>query len=103
MHPDDREVAKAPRSYFGGFDGNNEAQHLGFVKFLFKKKDLFNEQRRYAKKTDGYNSHMPTVETYQRMLTKFRSFGENVTLSREQVLAILAESNHPENRRTPGE
>lgn len=98
-HPNDVEVAEAPYSFFFGFDGNNEAQHLGFVRFLFEKKELWKEQAKYAEKTDDYNNHMPTLDTYGRMLAKFKSFGEHVTkLSHDQVLAVLAEAKHPANK-----
>ena len=94
-NPKDMEVAELPWSSFPGFDGNNEAHLLGFAQFLIEDQEKFQEQRERKHETDGFNSHMPTVDIYRRMLAIWQGFGGRFKLTREQVVAILNRDRRP--------
>jgi uncharacterized protein len=87
---------KNPR--FRGFDGNNEAEHMGIAYFLIRKLERFsNFEGR------DLNSHMPSLETYQRMFRIFEPMRLNLMgreLGATEIIEILNEMTHPENRRT---
>jgi uncharacterized protein len=50
---------------FSGFDGNNESTRLGYCRFLCDRR-----HRRFENlnRGDDFNSHMPTMDGYRRML-----------------------------------
>jgi uncharacterized protein len=82
-----------------GFDGNNESSYLGFASHLVE------EERRFVRlsKTpwgDDMNSHMPTLDTYRRMLKVWRPIHARHVhpLTKADIQAILAERVHPKNR-----
>ena len=80
---------------FSGFDGNNESDLLCFSRAL-RKSDRFVE----TISEHGKNSHMPTTDTYRRMIAKWRELGEpHYPYDKETMLAILAARVHPENRK----
>jgi uncharacterized protein len=74
---------------FPGFDGNNEAEYLGFCRFLIEKQGKFQEQEQYLSQNDGMNSHMPMVDKYRRMLIAAGDITAVRRLSPEKILAIL--------------
>lgn len=80
-------------SHFVGFDGNNEGQLLGFAQFEIERKNNWDEQKPYAKHTDGFNSHMPTRQIYERMLLVYNSLGSRRRLTKDDVLKILGAAN----------
>lgn len=77
-------------THFAGFDGNNEAELMGFAKFEIEGERQWDEQKRYAKITDGFNSHMPMRQIYERMLRVFNSLGSMRKLTRDDVMKVLA-------------
>jgi uncharacterized protein YfbU (UPF0304 family) len=80
---------------FPGFDGNNESELLHFAGALRKSERFVETIGPNAK-----NSHMPTTDTYRRMIAKWRELGEpNYPYSREQIVAILDARIHPDNRK----
>jgi uncharacterized protein len=82
---------------FHGFDGNNEAEHIGIARFLVDKMDRF---ERF--KSRGMNSHMPSVNTYKRMLEVYAPLSRNLSggfLGANQLVAILQAMSHPERRK----
>lgn len=83
---------------FYGFDGNNESEHMSLARFIVHKLDKFEEF-----KGRDFNSHCPAMEVYQRMLSVFRVIraeeGHHVSLTVDQLAAILAERTHPSNRK----
>jgi uncharacterized protein YfbU (UPF0304 family) len=87
---------KNPR--FRGFDGNNESEHMGIANFLISKLERFS-----SFEGRDLNSHMPSLETYQRMLRVFEPMRRNL-MGRElgvgEIIEILNEMTHPENRGT---
>jgi uncharacterized protein YfbU (UPF0304 family) len=88
-HPEDAEIQKMDHSHFAGFDGNNDGACLGFTRFLIETQGKFDEQRPHKERTDGFNSHWPVRETYERMLAKWNALGRPIPLEREQVVQIL--------------
>jgi uncharacterized protein YfbU (UPF0304 family) len=65
---EDNRLLEHHLSFFRGFDGNNETEYMGFCRFLIQTQGKFQEQEQYLLRNDNLNSHMPMVETYQRML-----------------------------------
>jgi uncharacterized protein YfbU (UPF0304 family) len=80
---------------FSGFDGNNEAELLGYTRFVIE-----DERRWVSVRTngDGLNSHFPSIERYRRMLTKWQELGSGYQLSKSDIDAITGESPHPDQR-----
>jgi uncharacterized protein YfbU (UPF0304 family) len=80
---------------FPGFDGNNEAELLSFAGALRKARRFENTLGKHE-----LNSHMPTTETYQRMIEKWRELGSpNYPYGRQAIIEILAARIHPDNRK----
>lgn len=82
---------------FRGFDGNNETSYMGTASFLVNDLDRFVEF-----KGRSFNSHMPSIEAYKRMLSAFEPIRRSlnfVPLSVQQLEKILMEMVHPENRK----
>ena len=72
---------------FPGFDGNDESSHLGITRFLIEKMNRFSQF-----KGRDLNSHMPTIDTYQRMLAEFLPMREGLSgtnLNANQIIQIL--------------
>jgi len=79
---------------FKGFDGNNECELMHFADAL-RKADRF--ESTIGKRAK--NSHMPTTDTYSRMIQKWKELGEpHYPYTRETIIAILAEWIHPSRR-----
>jgi len=79
---------------FPGFDGNNESELMSIARFFVEKMDRFSEF-----KGGSFNSHMPTVAMYRRMLGVFdplRKTLVGVDLSADQLIAILKSMKYPE-------
>lgn len=76
-------------SYFKGFDGNNETEHMGFCRFLIEKQGKFQEQKQYLLKNDNLNSHVPMREKYSRMLEVARHLPNKWTMSVDEALRVL--------------
>lgn len=81
---------------FRGFDGNNETDYMSTTSFIVNQLDRFEEF-----KGRGFNSHCPSVDVYNRMLAVFEIMRRDSyleVLSAEQLVTILNEKIHPENR-----
>lgn len=81
---------------FRGFDGNNETDYMGTASFIVNQLDRFEEF-----KGRNFNSHRPSVDGYQRMLSVFEEIRRHISfepLNAEQIAQILKEKIHPENR-----
>jgi uncharacterized protein YfbU (UPF0304 family) len=81
---------------FRGFDGNKETEYMGTAGFLV------NDFERFSTfKGRDLNSHAPSLDSYRRMLTVFqplRYSHDFDLLNAEQIINILKERTHPENR-----
>ncbi|GAB4227751.1 MAG: hypothetical protein Kow0032_07190 [Methyloligellaceae bacterium] len=81
---------------FSGFDGNNESEHIGIARFLIDDLDRF-----ASFKGRELNSHMPSIDTYRRMLAVFEPMRRTLTggeLSVSQIIELLKAKTHPDYR-----
>lgn len=98
----DKEKVKQEAKPFGenvkfpGFDGNTETEHMSIARFLIHKMERYTEFKDHE-----LNSHSSLLEIYRRMLSIFRPMLANLKggkLSASQIISILKERTHPENR-----
>jgi uncharacterized protein len=85
---------------FLGFDGNNETEHLGIARFLIDELERFS-----SFEGRDLNSHMPSVETYRRMLRVFEPMRSGLVgreLGATELIELLNEKTHPEHRKKAG-
>jgi len=81
---------------FPGFDGNNEAEHLGIAQFFINWLEGFSRF-----KDRGLNSHAPLIGSYRRMLSVFKPTIYSETfegLDASQIIETLKAGIHPENQ-----
>lgn len=81
---------------FPGFDGNNETEHMGAASFLVNELDRFIEF-----KGRNFNSHFPSLDMHKRMLAAYEPIAREshyAQLTAENLIKILNEMTHPENR-----
>ncbi|WLH74070.1 YfbU family protein [Pseudomonas fluorescens] len=74
---------------FRGFDGNNETEYMGFCRFLIETQGKFQEQKSYLLKNDNFNSHMPMIPKYSRMLRKRAELNVEFSLTPQEAIQIL--------------
>jgi uncharacterized protein YfbU (UPF0304 family) len=82
---------------FAGFDGNGESEHIGVARFLIDRLDRFT-----VFKGRDLNSHCPSLDSYQRMLTVFEPMRMNLIgreLDAAQIIEILRARTHPSMRK----
>ena len=85
----DEALLKHPYSFFRGFDGNNETQHMAFARFVIETQGKFQEQRPYFLKNDNLNSHMPMVPKYEQMLAAAKRHPSIWHMSATDAIALL--------------
>lgn len=85
----DKRILEHSYSFFRGFDGNNETEHMSFCRFLIEKQGKFQEQKQYLLKNDNLNSHMPLIGKYQRMLHVADSLDSIWNMNIEDALKVL--------------
>lgn len=78
---------------FIGFDGNNETPQMAYARYVCERKGLFTEHE--AARKVGFNSHYPVLDSYRRMLSKWREFGESHDLTSDQIKAIVEARAYP--------
>jgi uncharacterized protein YfbU (UPF0304 family) len=72
---------------FIGFDGNYEGEHMGIARFLVEQLGRFE-----SFKGRDFNSHMPRVDNYRRMIGLFEPMRKTLVgreLSVEEVITLL--------------
>jgi uncharacterized protein len=83
--------------HFRGFDGNNEGEYISVARFLIDQLKRFSEF-----KGRDLNSHMPSIDVYQRMFAVFEpirnSLGGPRELSATEIIEILKAMIHPSRR-----
>ncbi len=85
----DERILSNNYSFFRGFDGNNETEHMGFCRFLIEMQGKFQGQKPYLLKNDNLNSHIPMIDKYSRLLEAAKQISDIWSMSPEQVLQIL--------------
>lgn len=81
---------------FPGFDGNHESSYMGIASFIVNELDRFEEF-----KGRNFNSHFPSLDGHERMLSVFKEIQETMNfgpLSVEDLSEILKERVHPSRR-----
>lgn len=92
------------RVRFSGFCGNEEAAYMSFAAFFCKSGSERFESLVKVMRGDGFNSHMPRLDGYRRMLAIWRpmrekSMGSDL-LTKDEIKHIVDEQIHPEYRKT---
>ena len=73
---------------FKGFDGNNESKQFSYVQYFILGLGRFNELR-YGAKYPDFNSHMPTLEKYRKMLEEWDQLGKPIELNKKTLIQLL--------------
>jgi len=97
LEEDAHPFGKDPK--FTGFDGNNESEHMNIASFLVNDLERFQEF-----KGRSLNAHMPTLDTYHRMISEFEKIRNTLgyrPMSLAQLTTVLREIIHPEHREAP--
>jgi uncharacterized protein len=97
LEEDAHPFGKDPK--FPGFDGNNESEHMNIASFLINDLERFQEF-----KGRSLNAHMPTLDTYHRMISAFEKIRNTLVsgpMSLAQLTTVLREKIHPEHREAP--
>ncbi|EGQ7815807.1 MULTISPECIES: YfbU family protein [Vibrio] len=82
---------------FSGFDGNNETDYMCTASFLVNDLDRFTEF-----KDRDFNSHCPSLDGYERMLSVYKPIVESNgyrLLTAEELTQVLLEQIHPSMRK----
>jgi len=77
---------------FSGFDGNNECEYMSIARFLIDDLERFE-----SFKGRGLNSHLPSIDTHNRMLNVFRPLRTNLhsrLLNAHEIVEILRQRIH---------
>lgn len=79
---------------FPGFDGNNETKLMSYARHIVEHEQRFENVRRSM---DSFNSHMPTIELYQRMISAWERLGRPLQISEALFDALIDAQPHPSN------
>lgn len=84
---DDDELHNHHLAKFSGFDGNNESRQMAYTRYFIVDLDRFSE----LKHSDypNFNSHCPMLDTYRRMLQKWKPLSNKFELSRNEITTVL--------------
>lgn len=72
---------------FSGFDGNNESQLMGYVRYFIVDLDRYPELR--DSEYPNFNSHTRMLDRYRTMLARWRPSQDRFNLGRDQLANIL--------------
>lgn len=73
---------------FPGFDGNDESKQFSYVQYFILDLGRF-EELKYGSEYPDFNSHMPTLDKYRRMLAHWRALGKSFDLNKAQLSELL--------------
>lgn len=73
---------------FPGFDGNNEGEQLGYVRYLIEDLNRFIEIKKISE-SPNLNSHHQTLELYRRMLDEWDKCKNKYDPTKEEIERIL--------------
>lgn len=73
-----------------GYDGNNEPEYLGYVRFIIHDMKRYERVKEYSQ-GDDFNSHMPMMDIYSGMLLRFKEISrdDRYKMSVEQINSIV--------------
>lgn len=77
---------------FPGFDGNNEGKLLAYARHAVEQEHRFESVERSHQ---DFNSHMPTVELYQRMISAWERRGRALYIDEALFHALIDAQVHP--------
>lgn len=86
LHEDDKEVKEHRCATFLGFAGNQETNYLGLTRYFINIEGKWSDLKEGGR---DFNSHMPMLDHYKKMLIKWGELGRPYELTREQALAVL--------------
>lgn len=82
---------------FMGFDGNSESEYMGIAGFLVEK---MNRYENFSGR--NFNSHVPSLDGYRRMLPVFDGMRSSVSMGgnigASQIIKLLTAQLHPSRR-----
>ncbi|MFQ2601218.1 YfbU family protein [Aeromonas caviae] len=81
-------VKEHPWLEFRGFDGNEESSYLSYCRYFIVDLERYDELR-YGTEIPDFNSHMPTLNKYNAMLSVWRELDKPYRLDAETMLIIL--------------
>jgi uncharacterized protein YfbU (UPF0304 family) len=84
-----------PMIQFPGFDGNNETKLMSYARHVVENENRFESVERSFQ---DFNSHMPTVEIYQRMISAWERLGKPLHITEELFDALIDAQMHPSRR-----
>lgn len=70
---------------FRGFDGNNETKQMAYTRFLVKREGKFT----MLEQGDNFNSHIPMLSHYRKMLTEWKASNEKYNLTKKDITRII--------------
>lgn len=71
---------------FWGFDGNTEGKYIGYTEYLVEREERFTEVDR----GDKFNSHMPMLELYRRMIGEWKQSSDRYNLTKDDIIRITS-------------
>jgi uncharacterized protein YfbU (UPF0304 family) len=74
---------------FQGFDGSTETMYMSYTRFLVDQKGMFTNLPR----GEDFNSHVPVLDAYRRMLGAWSRSTYRYNLSRDDIIRIVASRN----------
>lgn len=72
---------------FRGFDGNTEGKQMAYARYFC---GLDGGRFTNLHKGDNFNSHMPMLSVYRRMVAAWKEVGSSYDLSKDQMARIYA-------------
>lgn len=86
--PENADLQEHHMSRFNGFDGNYETSEMLYAQYFILDLDRF-EELRYGSEHPDWNTHMPVLDTYRRMLDVWKPLERQWNLTHEQLESIL--------------
>ena len=78
---------------FRGFDGNEESSLFGYTRYFIVDLKRYDELRKNIEDLDGFNTHIPMREAYERMLREWKEVRKQIrageSLPRNEIERIL--------------
>lgn len=75
------------RVTFAGFDGNHETKQMAYARYYCRSGGgRFQDLER----GDNFNSHMPVLDRYRKMLAEWKRIGQKRDLTKEDIIQIVS-------------